>query len=132
MVVPKLSTICLFSASISSISTSSSPIMLTYGPGYQNLEFVIRQKDGSPLKPDSMTQKWIRFLDSIGFPRIRLHDLRHTNATALIQAGVNPRVVQQRLGHADVNITINTYTHVLPEMDEEAAEKLDSIVLHRA
>ena len=37
--------------------------MLTYGPGYQNLEFVIRQKDGSPLKPDSMTQKWIRFLD---------------------------------------------------------------------
>ncbi|MBR3933635.1 MAG: tyrosine-type recombinase/integrase [Clostridia bacterium] len=63
---------------------------------------------------------------------MRLHDLRDSNATALIQAGINPRVVQQRLGHSDVNITLNTYTHVLPEMDEEAAAKLDSIVLHRA
>ena len=106
--------------------------MLSYGAGFQNLGFVIRQEDGSPLKPDSMTRKWTRFLESRGLPRIRLHDLRHSNATALIQAGVNPRVVQQRLGHSDVNITLNTYTHVLPEMDEEAAAKLDSIVLHRA
>ncbi|MBQ4528300.1 MAG: site-specific integrase [Clostridia bacterium] len=106
--------------------------MLSYGVGFQNLGFVIRQEDGSPLKPDSMTRKWTRFLESRGLPRIRLHDLRHSNATALIQAGVNPRVVQQRLGHSDVNITLNTYTHVLPEMDEEAAAKLDSIVLHRA
>ena len=106
--------------------------MLTYGPGYQNLGFVIRQRDGSPLKPDSMTRKWARFLESKGLPRIRLHDLRHSNATALIQAGVNPRVVQQRLGHSDVNTTLSTYTHVLPEMDGDAAAKLDSIVLRRA
>ena len=52
--------------------------------------------------------------------------------TQLIQAGVNPRVVQQRLGHSDVNITLNTYTHVLPEMDIDAAEKLDSIMLKKA
>ena len=52
--------------------------------------------------------------------------------TALIQAGVNARVVQQRLGHSDVNITLNTYTHVLPEMDMEAAEKLDYIMLKKA
>lgn len=104
----------------------------TYGIGFQNLGFVIRQEDGSPYKPDSMTQKWIRFLDTHNLPRIRLHDLRHSNATALIQAGVNPRVVQQRLGHSDVNITLNTYTHVLPEMDIEAATKLDSIILKHA
>lgn len=103
--------------------------MLAYGPGYQNLGFVIRRADGSPYCPDSMTRKWIRFLERNGLPKIRLHDLRHSNATALIQAGVNPRVVQQRLGHADVNITLNTYTHVLPEMDIEAAEKLDSMIL---
>ena len=54
------------------------------------------------------------------------------NATALIQAGVNPRVVQQRLGHSDVNITLNTYTHVLPEMDVDAAAKLDQILLRKA
>lgn len=104
----------------------------SYGPGFQNLGFVVRQADGSPYKPDSMTQKWERFLEESGLPKIRLHDLRHSNATALIQAGVNPRVVQQRLGHSDVSITLNTYTHVLPEMDAAAAEKIDTILLKRA
>ena len=101
-------------------------------PIFQNLNFVIRQEDGSPLHPDSMTRKWSRFLKDNDLPHIRLHDLRHSNATALIQAGVNPRVVQQRLGHSDVNITLNTYTHVLPEMDIDAAEKLDAIMLRKA
>ena len=101
-------------------------------PIFQNLNFVIRQEDGSPLHPDSMTRKWSRFLKDNDLPHIRLHDLRHSNATALIQAGVNPRVVQQRLGHSDVNITLNTYTHVLPEMDIDAAEKLDAIMLKKA
>ena len=79
-----------------------------------------------------MSRKWRRFLDIYDLPPIRFHDLRHSNATALIQAGVNPRVVQQRLGHSDVNITLNTYTHVLPDMDMDAAEKLDNIMLKRA
>ena len=105
---------------------------LSYGRGFQNLNFVIRQEDGSPLQPDSMTRKWSRFLKDNDLPHIRLHDLRHSNATALIQAGVNPRVVQQRLGHSDVNITLNTYTHVLPEMDIDAAAKLDAIMLRKA
>lgn len=104
---------------------------LSYGAGFQKLGFVIRQEDGSPLFPDSMSRKWRRFLERKNLPKIRLHDLRHSNATALIQAGVNPRVVQQRLGHSDVNITLNTYTHVLPEMDIDAAAKLDSIMLRR-
>ncbi|MBQ2768027.1 MAG: tyrosine-type recombinase/integrase [Clostridia bacterium] len=79
-----------------------------------------------------MTQKWERFLEESGQPKIRLHDLCHSNATALIQAGVNPRVVQQRPGHSDVSITLNTYTHVLPEMDTAAAEKIDTIMLKQA
>ncbi|MBQ8904448.1 MAG: site-specific integrase [Oscillospiraceae bacterium] len=101
-----------------------------YGKGFQNLGFIIRQDDGSPISPNAMTRKWRRFLNrNEDLPKIRLHDLRHSNATALIQAGVSPKVVQQRLGHADVNITLNTYTHVLPEMDIEAAKKLDEIML---
>ena len=106
--------------------------VFNYGIGFQNLDFVVRQENGSPLRPDSMSQKWRRFLEDNRLPSIRFHDLRHSNATALIQAGVNPRVVQQRLGHSDVNITLNTYTHVLPEMDMEAAAKLDSIMLKTA
>jgi len=105
---------------------------LSYGPGFQDLGFVIRQEDGSPLHPDSMTRKWIRFIEANDLPRIRLHDLRHSNATALIRAGVNPKVVSERLGHADVSITLNTYTHVLPEMDAAAADKLDELLLNKA
>ena len=82
--------------------------MFASGAYFQRLNFVVHQEDGSPIKPDSMTRKWSRFLEANNLPKIRLHDLRHSNATALIQAGVNPRVVQQRLGHSDVNITLNT------------------------
>ena len=58
--------------------------------------------------------------------------MRHSNATALIRAGVNPKVVSERLGHSDVSITLNTYTHVLPDMDAAAADKLDEILLGNA
>ena len=105
---------------------------LKYGPGFQDMNFVVSQPDGAPFSPDAMKRKWSRFLKKNELPKIRLHDLRHSNATALIQAGVNPRVVQQRLGHSDVNITLNTYTHVLPEMDIEAAARLDSLLLNEA
>ena len=104
---------------------------LAYGRGFQDLNFVIRQADGSPIMPDSMTRKWVRFVEQHELPHIRLHDLRHSHATALMMAGVNPRVVQQRMGHSDVNITLNTYTHVLPEMDIETAELLDQIMLKK-
>ena len=102
---------------------------LRYGQGFQDLGFVIRKEDGSPMHPDSMTQKWERFVEAHNLPKIRLHDLRHSNATALIRSGVNPKVVSERLGHADVSITLNTYTHVLPDMDAAAGDKLDEILL---
>ena len=97
-------------------------------PWFRDLGYVICKKDGTPYRPDSLTQKWERFTERNNLPHIKLHGLRHTNATALIAAGISPKVVQQRLGHADVSITLNTYTHVLPSMDKEAAQKLDNIL----
>lgn len=94
--------------------------------GFKNLGYILCKENGDPFHPDSITQRWERFIDKHKLPQIRLHDLRHSNATALIAAGVSPKVVQHRLGHANVSITLNTYTHVLPSMDEEAAEKLDN------
>ena len=61
-------------------------------------------------------------------PNIRFHDLRHTAATLMLQQGINPKVVQERLGHADISLTLNTYSHVLPSMQEEAAEKMDELL----
>ncbi|MBQ8837512.1 MAG: tyrosine-type recombinase/integrase [Clostridia bacterium] len=100
-----------------------------YGAGFHDLGYVICKKNGEPYRPDSLTQKWLRFVEKNNLQHVRLHGLRHSNATALIQAGVSPKVVQQRLGHADINITLNTYTHVLPSMDKEAAEKIDNMIL---
>ena len=95
-------------------------------------DYIIRQDSGALYTPDAMSRKWKKFIKRHNLPDIRLHDLRHSNATALIKAGVNAKVVQQRLGHADVSITLNTYTHVLPDMDIEAAAKLDDIILKKA
>ena len=61
-------------------------------------------------------------------PLIRVHDLRHTAATLMLLAGVNPKVVSERLGHATVGITLQTYSHVLPTMQQDAAAALDALL----
>ncbi|PPA88324.1 hypothetical protein C4A76_09690 [Brevibacillus laterosporus] len=58
----------------------------------------------------------------------RFHDLRHTHATLLLQLGENPKVVSERLGHADVNITLNIYAHVLPTMQKNLAKNFDNVM----
>lgn len=101
-------------------------------PGFKDLGYVLFKENGEPFHPDSLTQKWERFIAKYHLPHIRLHDLRHSNATAMIAAGINAKVVQHRLGHANVSITLNTYTHVLPEMDQEAADKLNQALFSSA
>jgi integrase len=59
---------------------------------------------------------------------IRLHDLRHTHATLLLQAGVHPKIVSERLGHAKISITLDVYSHAMPTMQREAATKLGALV----
>jgi integrase len=64
-----------------------------------------------------------------GLPPIRLHDLRHSHATHLLEAGVHPKVVQERLGHANISMTLDTYSHAVPAMEEDAAAKVAALVL---
>ncbi len=61
-------------------------------------------------------------------PAIRLHDLRHSHATLALRAGIHPKVVSERLGHATVAITLDTYSHAIPAMQEEAAERIAELV----
>jgi integrase len=63
-----------------------------------------------------------------GLPRIRLHDLRHTHATLALQAGVHPKVVQERLWHTTIAITLDTYSHAIPAMQEDAAAKIAALL----
>ena len=66
-------------------------------------------------------------LKKAGLPRIRFHDLRHTAATLALREGVHPKVVQEMLGHSQIAITLDTYSHVLPSMQKEAAAKMDAL-----
>ena len=61
-------------------------------------------------------------------PLIRLHDLRHSHATHLLAAGVHPKIAQERLGHSSVGITLDTYSHVLPGMQDDAVTKVDAAI----
>lgn len=92
-------------------------------------DFVVAQADGSPVKPHSIGQNWTRFLKRHSrLPRIRFHDLRHTHATHLLASGVHPKIASERLGHSKVSITLDTYSHVLPNMQADAAALVDGAV----
>jgi integrase len=86
---------------------------------------VVAQADGQPLKPNSLTHEFVRFIAGTELPRIRFHDLRHTHATQLLKSNVHPKIVQERLGHEDISTTLNLYSHVLPGMQDAAARSVD-------
>jgi integrase len=89
---------------------------------------VFTAPDGSDLHPDRFSELFIRLAAKAGLPRIRLHDLRHTHATLALRAGEQARVMQERLGHSKVAVTLDTYTHVQPGMQAEAAERVAALV----
>jgi len=84
---------------------------------------------GTPMAARNMYEDFRKILRRIGLPAVRFRDLRHTAATLMLQQGVHPKIVQERLGHADINMTLNIYSHVLPSMQEEAVEKLDELLI---
>jgi integrase len=80
--------------------------------------------------PTARISAWfLQHTRAAGLPRIRLHDVRHSYATAALAAGVPPKVVSQRLGHATIAITMDTYSHVIPGLDEQAAETVARLIL---
>jgi integrase len=86
---------------------------------------VVAQADGSPLQPNTLTHNWVIECVKTGLPRIRFHDLRHTHATHLLASGVHPKIASERLGHSKVGLTLDTYSHVLPNMQADAAALVD-------
>lgn len=93
--------------------------------GFVDSGYVIHKKDGTPFSPDSLTQKWIRFRRAHNLKEIRFHDLRHTCATQMVAMKVDNKTIQARMGHADIQTTLNIYAHCLPSMNQEAGDKLD-------
>jgi integrase len=87
------------------------------------------QEDGSPTVPHLFTLMFKSLTRAAGLPAIRLHDIRHTYATLALQAGVHPKVVSERLGHSSISITLDTYSHVIPTLQESAAELVAAMVV---
>ncbi len=91
-------------------------------------DLVFATATGRPIHPRNITRALKAILKRAGLPEIRFHDLRHSHATLLLVGGENPRVVQERLGHSQISVTLQTYSHVLPELQRQAAEKLDRLL----
>jgi integrase len=100
---------------------------LLMGAGWTDNDLVFCHPDGTVLHPERFSRGFLETVARIGLPRIRLHDLRHGWATLALQAGVHPKVVQERLGHANIGITLDTYSHVVAGMHEGAAEQVAAL-----
>jgi integrase len=99
---------------------------LRLGELWQDCGFVFTNRTGESLHVNSLGAAFKAVTATSGLPVIRFHDLRHTSATLLLAQGVHPKIVQERLGHADISMTLNRYSHVTPDMQRSAADMLDA------
>jgi len=95
---------------------------------YRNADLVFTTRSGKPVEPRTFREYFATIVKKAGLPRIRFHDLRHTHATLLLQQGVHPKIVSERLGHTSISMTLDIYSHVIPSMQKEAAEMFDQII----
>jgi integrase len=90
--------------------------------------YVFPSRTGTPINKHNLLRAFKAVCLRAGVPKIRFHDLRHTNATLLLQAGIHPKVVADRLGHADVSMTLNIYSHAVQGLQAEAGKKLEDLL----
>ncbi|HSD76329.1 MAG TPA: site-specific integrase, partial [Solirubrobacteraceae bacterium] len=102
------------------------------GPAWRDHGLVFCREDGTPIRPRTFSRTFDRLAAAAGLPAIRVHDLRHTWASLALAAGVHPKVVQERLGHASVAITLDVYSHAVPAMQEDAAERVAALFAARS
>jgi integrase len=103
-------------------------LRLKAGAAYTDLDLVFADALGEPLHPNTLAYHFKRLQVQSDVPEIRFHDLRHTSATLMLANGEHPKIVQERLGHADVSMTLNRYSHVTMDMQRDAADRLDVLL----
>ena len=101
---------------------------LAAGPVWQDVGFVFTRPDGRPIDPDAPTHDFTAIVRSASLPHLTLQGLRHAHATLMLTAGIHPKVVSERLGHSNIAITMDIYSHVLPGLQEAAAQALDELL----
>lgn len=101
---------------------------LRMGSEYLDQGLVFAKPTGEPVSPGQVSHHFAVLLNRAKLPRVRLHDRRHTRATLLLGAGVHPKIVSERLGHSTITLTLDTYSHVTPTLQDEVANKLDAML----
>ncbi len=101
---------------------------LASGEEWKESGFVFTTPEGVPLEGTTVTRHFHRHLDPAGLEQRRFHDLRHSCATLLLVQGVSPRVVMDVLGHSEIAMTMNTYSHVVPELRRDAADRMEELL----
>jgi len=91
-------------------------------------DLVFSTPQGSPLRPNTITRAWTTLAAKAGVKHIRLHDARHTHASLMLKQGIHPKIVQERLGHSTISMTLDIYSHVAPGLQEAAARSFDTLV----
>jgi integrase len=105
---------------------------LKLGASWHAYDLVFCSEFGTPLSIPNLTYRYFRpILKQAQLPRIRLYDLRHSHATLLLSENEHPRVVSERLGHSTITLTLDTYSHVLPTMQEATTHKLERLLYAR-
>ena len=99
------------------------------GDWANELDLVFTREDGSPIHPQAFSEMFERHVTASRLPKLSLREVRHTHATIALRAGVHPKVVSERLGHASVAFTLDVYTDSLPDMREAAASLIAALVL---
>ena len=102
---------------------------MALGEAWHDSGLVFTSPIGTPLDPRNVTREFRSMLIAASVPLVRFHDLRHTAATLLLSQGVDPRTIMETLGHSQISLTLNTYSHVLPALQAAAADKLDAILI---
>jgi len=100
--------------------------VLRLGIALNEDHYVCARLDGGPSHPTRLTRLFRQFMRDHKLPPIRFHDLRHSHATHMLAAGIHPKIAQERLGHSSIAVTMDTYSHAMPNMQQDAVAKLDA------
>lgn len=109
--------------------TAQATIRLLANNPVKQDDLIFADLDGNSLNPDTITPAFTKIAKRAGY-KLRFHDLRHTHATLMLKSGIHPKIVSERLGHATVAFTLDTYTHVVPGLQEAAAITFDKLIVH--
>lgn len=114
-------------AELKQINARQKKSKLALGSAYMDLDLIYCWNNGRPIDPDYVTKSFEKITEKMGYPDFRFHDLRHGHATFLLTSGVDPKSIQDRLGHSTVAFILDQYSHVISSMQQQATAKAEEI-----